>query len=232
MGEHLAIVIPCFNAGDRLKPVVENVRQVLDRVIVVDDGCTDGSTDGIGDLGVEVLSFPENHGKGFGMMAGFTKALELWDVDAVGIMDADGQHDPEELPRLYEAFDREDADMVIGSRDFSQADVPWASRFGNRITIRLSSWLMGGDVSDTQSGYRLYSRRLLESLMQKVKVGRYETEMDFLVRAVRGDFKVVCVPIRTIYEEKNRSSHFRKLSDSTRIMYRFLSTLYYSYHQE
>ena len=221
--QELAAVVPCYNAGPRVKPVVERLLRIVDHVFVVDDGSTDNAVHELEGTGAHVIVFPENRGKGHAMLAGFRAALDVSAVQAVVIVDADGQHDPDELDRLWEAFRAEDADLVIGSRDFDRPDVPWRSRFGNKLTIRLTALLLGQRVSDTQSGYRLHSRRLLEYILENVPGGRYETEMEILVLAVRRGYKVVPVPIATIYEEDNKSSHFNKLRDSLRIYRRLFS---------
>ena len=213
----VAAVVPCFNAGERVAPVVAALRDILDHVIVVDDGSTDGATAGLRDSGATVIVLPENQGKGFAMIRGFSEALAIPDVTCAVIIDADGQHDPNELPRLYAAFVEQDADLVIGAREFDQAHVPWRSRFGNKLTAGITRALLGQRIGDTQSGYRLHSRPLLEFIIENVPGGRYETEMEILVKAVRGGYRVATAPIETIYEEGNPSSHFNKFRDSFRI---------------
>jgi glycosyltransferase involved in cell wall biosynthesis len=220
----LAVVVPCYNAGHRLRPVIEKLLREVDRVLLVDDGSTDGSAETVRDLPLRIVSFPQNRGKGQALLAGFRAALEEPDVGCVAVVDADGQHDPRELPRLYDTFQKEQADLVIGSRTFDLERVPWRSRFGNVLTRTLTGWVLGRPLPDTQSGYRLHSRRLLAHVLETVAGGRYETEMEILIRAVRAGFKVVPVPIRTIYEEGNPSSHFNKLRDSYLIYRRFLLT--------
>jgi len=213
----LAVLIPCYNAGKRLRPVLERVLAVLPTVILVNDGSTDGCTEGLDDLPLHRVEFPRNRGKGHALLEGFRAALENDAVQAVCVVDADGQHNPDELQRLYEAFRREDADLVIGSRVFTGQHVPWASRFGNTTTIAVTTLLLGQRLPDTQSGFRLHSRRFLESVLETVAPGRYETEMEILVKAVREGFRVLSVPIETIYEPGNPSSHFGKVQDSIRI---------------
>lgn len=217
-----AAVVPCYNAGPRLRPVVEGLLGVLERVIVVDDGSTDGAPSALGDLPARVITLPQNQGKGHAMMAGFRAALEDPAVDCVAIVDADGQHDPRELPGLRAAFDAETADLVIGSRVFALGRVPWRSWVGNRFTVLVSALLLGRRLPDTQSGYRLHSRRLLDDVLATVEGGRYETEMEILVKAVIEGYRVTAPPIRTIYETGNRSSHFRNITDSARIYRRLL----------
>jgi glycosyltransferase involved in cell wall biosynthesis len=218
----VAAVIPCYNAGGRLLPVVENTLAWIDRVIVVDDGSTDGSMAGIQDLPVERVTFSRNRGKGHALIAGMRAALAHREIEALCTLDADGQHDPGELPGLYAAFLRDEADLLIGARVFDAEKVPWPSRLGNKMTIALSRRLIGARLPDTQCGFRLISRRFAEEIVEMVAGGRYETEMEIVVRAVRRGYRVSTSPIATIYEEGNRSSHFRKCRDSLRVIHRLI----------
>ncbi|MDX9971767.1 MAG: glycosyltransferase family 2 protein [FCB group bacterium] len=220
----VAALVPCFNAGHRVRPVIEGLLERVDHVIVVDDGSTDGAVEALRDLDARIITFPENRGKGQALLAGFREALALPAVDAVAVVDADGQHAPGELPGLYETFWREAADLVIGTRKFELERVPWRSRFGNVLTRTLTRWILGQNIPDTQSGYRLHSRRLLEHIVATVEGGRYETEMEILVVAVRRGYRVVPSPIETIYEQGNPSSHFNKLRDSFLIYRRLFRT--------
>jgi glycosyltransferase involved in cell wall biosynthesis len=217
----LAVVVPCYNAGDRVRPVVESLLRLTARVTVVDDGSTDGSADGLAALGAEVIRLDPNQGKGFALMRGFEQALANPDTKYVAIVDADGQHDPQELPALLDAAEKANADLLIGSRTFDGPDVPWRSRFGNKLTALLTKLLYGRAITDTQSGYRLHSRTFLESVLADDLGGRYETEMAILVKAMREGFQIETAPIKTIYEDDNASSHFNKVRDSFRI-YRVL----------
>jgi glycosyltransferase involved in cell wall biosynthesis len=215
--EAVCAVVPCYNAGDRIRPVVGELLALVDRVIVVDDGSTDGSGVGTGDLGAETILLPVNKGKGHALLRGFVAALRDDAVQCVAVVDSDGQHDPRELPGLYARMLGDKADLVIGCRTFGQAQVPWHNALGNRITSALTSLMLGRRISDTQSGFRLHSRRLSESIVQSLPGGRYETEMEILVKALREGYRVSSSPIRTIYETGNPSSHFDKLHDSWRI---------------
>lgn len=215
--DDLVAVVPCYNAGTRVQGVIQGLLPLVESVVVVDDGSTDGCIEPLRDLPLRLVSFPENRGKGFALKAGYLEALADPKVECVAVLDADGQHDPAELPRLYEAFHAEEADLVIGSRCFDGADVPWPNRFGNRLTVHLTRWLLGRHLPDTQSGYRLLSRRFLEAVLPEVAGGRYEFEMQLLGKAILGDYRLCPVPIKTIYERGNPSSHFRKVVDSWRV---------------
>jgi len=210
----LAVVIPCYNAGDRLRPVVEKLIGIADNIYIVDDGSTDGSPQSTQDLDVKIITLPENRGKGFAMLAGFEAALKEPGVEAVTILDADGQHDPAELNGLYSAFVEHGADLLVGERRFTGDEVPWRSKLGNNLTALLARILLKRDLPDTQSGYRLHSRRFVEDILDTVPGGRYEMEMAILIKAVREGYNVASSPIATIYEKGNTSSHFNKLRDS------------------
>ena len=226
MRDELAVVIPCYNAGERVRPVLKAVAEMVANAYLVDDGSTDGAVDDLGDLAIQTILLPQNKGKGAALLSGFRAALRSEEVRAVAVIDADGQHDPAELPRLWETFLREEADLVIGSRTFSGVDIPWRSWIGNRLTIWLTNLLTGRDLPDTQSGFRIYGRRFLQDIVTTVSPGRYETEMEILVRALRGEWKVVSEPIKTLYEPGNPSSHFDVLADSWRVYKRlFISVL-------
>lgn len=222
--DDMAVVVPSYNSGPSVFEVVEGLLGVLDRIIVVDDGSTDGSIEAVRGLPVRLVTMPENRGKGHALLAGYAAALEDRSVVCVGSVDADGQHDPVELPRLYERFKAEQADFVIGSRDFRTAETPWRSRLGNWVTMAVAGWLLKRRLPDTQSGYRLLSRRFIEEVCPTVEGGRYETEMELLGRALGGGYKVVVAPIKTIYEAGNPSSHFKRGADSLRIYRTLLRT--------
>jgi glycosyltransferase involved in cell wall biosynthesis len=220
--EHFAAVVPCYNAGGRLRLVLEGLVSQAGHVLLVDDGSTDRSAAQASDLPVQTLSIPRNMGKGHALLLGFRAALELPDLEAVIVLDADGQHDPKELPRFIATFQQTGADLVIGSRVFDMDHVPWRSWFGNTLTVKAVHLLFGRHIPDTQCGYRLLSRRFAEAVVRDVAGGRYDTEIDILLKAVREGFPIAEVPIQTLYEAGNPSSHFRKVRDSARIYWRIL----------
>jgi glycosyltransferase involved in cell wall biosynthesis len=213
---HVAVVIPCYNAGPNVRSVIENVLKVVDRVLIIDDGSTDRCLENI-NLPVRLIRLPRNKGKGAAMIHGFKAALEDPQIECAVVVDADGQHNPQEIPRLYQAFTTKKADLVIGSRDFDQPHVPWASWFGNTMTSLVTGLLLKRRLPDTQSGFRLHSRKLLQDIVSSLPGGRYETEMQILALAIKRAYSIISVPIQTIYESGNPTSHFRKLRDSYRV---------------
>jgi glycosyltransferase involved in cell wall biosynthesis len=223
-GGPCAAVIPCFNAGVRVRPVAAGALRAASRVILVDDGSTDGCAEALRDLPLEIIRHAANRGKGHAILSGLRAALQDEATQEVVLLDADGQHDPGEIPRLLAARRALQADLVIGSRAFAEG-VPLRSRFGNVITIGVTRLLLRHHLPDTQSGFRVLSRRFAASVLESVPGGRYETEMEMIVKAVCEGWTVVPVPIRTIYEAGNASSHFRRISDSWRIYRRLFAAI-------
>lgn len=210
-------VIPCYNVGPRLRETLAGVSRYIDRILLVDDGSTDGCTDGLDFSGMTRITLPENRGKGHALLRGVSEALQLPDVDAIVLIDADGQHDPGDLPALYDACTRLHADLVVGARQLDRSKTPWRSRFGNQVTAWVASRLFRCPLADTQCGYRVLSPTFAASFTAQVPGGRYETEMQMLLLAINQGRTLVSVPVKTIYEPGNRSSHFRKVRDSLRI---------------
>ena len=191
------------------------------RVVVVDDGCTDGAVDEIADHVTHVERSEKNRGKGHALLMGMKAALAMDGCECVVTLDADGQHNPAEIPRLFEAYCNHDADFVIGAREFTGQQVPLRSWFGNVITVNVFGMLLGKRLPDTQSGFRVHGRRFAEDVLRDVDGGRYETEMEIVVKAVKGDYTIHSEPIQTVYEPGNVSSHFHKFRDSA-LIYRRL----------
>ncbi len=224
--ENAVVVIPCYNSGDRVRGAVMGALTHVARVVVVDDGCTDGSMDALVDMPVEIVCFPHNRGKGHALIAGIRTALALPDVAVIALMDADGQHDAAELPGLFAYFLGEDADLLIGARRFEGATVPWRSRFGNQVTAWVMARLCGRRLPDTQCGFRLLSPVFARHFVEHTPGGRYETEMRMLLLAIQQGFRIASAPIATLYEPGNPTSHFRKVRDSLLVYWALTQMLF------
>lgn len=190
----VAVLVPAYQAALHLPGVLKRLAALERRpeTLVVDDGSSDGTGDVARGAGARVLTFPENRGKGNALIAGFRA---LADFDAVITLDADGQHPPECVPAFVAAAEG-GADLVMGARERS-GDMPVLRRFANGFASGWASWLAGQRVSDSQCGYRLYGRRLLERT--PITPGRYEVESEVIVRAARLGFRLAEVPIPTVY---------------------------------
>jgi len=193
MAQLLALV-PAYNEGERVGGVVSAVRAHLP-VLVVDDGSTDDTALRAQEAGAAVLHQNPNQGKGAALRKGFRRALDAG-YEAVLTLDADGQHDPAEIPKFQQAYAERHADLIIGARDFRH--IPLVRRVANTLGRWSFSWALGELVRDNQSGYRLLSRRLLEATLDSRESG-FEFEVEMIVTCVQRGYVLDWVPIRTIY---------------------------------
>jgi hypothetical protein len=220
--ERVCTVIPCYNVADVCEPVIREAMVCSGHVIAIDDGSTDGTGDVLHALKNEnperitILSPGKNRGKGHALMAGFRYAIANLDFGVLVTIDSDGQHCPQDIPLLVEAW-RRGAEFVVGAR-LEHSAMPLRSRIGNGITRALVEWFFPGCPVDTQSGFRAMDRTLLKKIVANVKGRRYETEMQILLLVLGRRFRVDTVCIPTIYCDGNRESHFRPVGDSVRIL--------------
>jgi len=198
-------IIPAYNEEERIIPTLGQAMLYLP-VLVVDDGSTDATAALAMTAGASVVRQIPNQGKGAALKAGFRYALDNG-YEAILMLDADGQHDPAEIPKFIEAFQQRGADLVIGQRDFSR--MPFPRGMTNTIGRWMFSWAVGQeDVPDNQSGYRLISRRLLEALVDSEEED-FEFEVEMIAICLKRGMKLEWVPIRTIYA--GEGSHIRPL---------------------
>lgn len=211
----IAAVIAAHNEADHVAGVVEGLRPYgLHRVLVVDDSSTDGTGEIARAAGAEVLRLEPGGGKGLALRAGIAH-LRSDAFDYYLFIDGDGQHDPRDFQGfLYHLRIHPGADFLIGSRFQDRANVP-----GRRWrTNALGSWTLGRIAGvrweDTQSGYRLIRKRVVDQLHLVAKGFEIETEM--AMKAADWKLEWGHVPIRAIYED-DWDTHFRGVKDTWRI---------------
>jgi glycosyltransferase involved in cell wall biosynthesis len=202
----IVALIPGFNEAPRIGPVVEAARAHLP-VIVVDDGSSDGTAEVARAAGATVIEQLPNQGKGAALRAGFRRALDDG-AEAIMTLDADGQHDPAEIPAFLAARAVEPRpDLVIGRRNFRA--MPAVRRLSNVVGGRAFSWAVGREIPDNQSGYRLVSRRLAEATLASDEPG-FAFEVEQITSCIRMGGTIAWVPIRTIYA--GAPSHIRPIA--------------------
>jgi glycosyltransferase involved in cell wall biosynthesis len=202
---HILALIPGYQEGPRIADVVERARAHLP-VVVVDDGSTDDTAAQAEAAGATVLRQVPNAGKGAALRAGFRYALEHG-AEAVVTLDADGQHDPAEIPLFLAAFEAGRPELVVGQRDFS--GMPPIRRLSNTLGTVVLSAAVGRHVPDNQSGYRLIGRRLMTALLDSDESG-FEFEVEMIARCIALGLPMTHVPIRTIYA--GEPSHIRPIA--------------------
>jgi glycosyltransferase involved in cell wall biosynthesis len=202
----IVALIPGYNEEPRIGSVVWAALEHLP-VIVVDDGSSDDTAARAREAGATVLEQRPNQGKGAALRMGFRHALATG-YDAVLTLDADGQHDPTEMPQFLEAWATEPPpDLVIGRRNFRV--MPPMRRLSNEFGGRAFSWAVGRPIPDNQSGYRLVGRRLMEATLASDEHG-FEFEVEVITTCIRLGGTIAWVPIRTIYA--GEPSHIRPLA--------------------
>ena len=208
----LAAAIPALDAASTIGDVTRRTLAILPELLVVDDGSSDATAVEACRAGAEVVSHQCNLGKGAALRYAFG-VLFGRGVDGVVTLDADGQHLPEEIPRLLEQAGS--ADLVIGGREQLFAQMSAVRRTSNRLSSAAISTVAGVRLTDVQSGFRLYSRRLIEAA--GFPENRFDAESAVVVRAVRHGMRVVSVPVRLGFADGRTTSHYRPLVDSLRI---------------
>jgi glycosyltransferase involved in cell wall biosynthesis len=209
------IVVPVFDEVATLGRVVRAARAHCP-VIVVDDASTDESARvAIRSGAAEVLRHPRRAGKGAALRTGFGAALRHG-AAAVATLDGDGQHDPADLPRLLAAHRAAPDALVLGDRfGGTRGDpIPALRRAAIRVADRALGPLLPGPVSDSQCGFRIYPGAFLRDV--PLREERFVLETEALVRAVRAGYRLVSVPVRSVYP-KGRPSRFQPVADAARI---------------
>jgi glycosyltransferase involved in cell wall biosynthesis len=176
-------------------------------VLVVDDGSTDETGRIAAEAGAQVLRLPVNSGKGSAIRAGLEELLSS-DATYVAFVDADGQHDPEDLPKLLAAA-REGDDFVIGSRMERAEEIPSLRYKTNEIGSRILTRMTGHEIQDGQSGYRVIAAEVLRRL--RLKSRGYLIETEVLLKAAPHIRRFREVPVRVVY---GGASHYRPFRDT------------------
>jgi putative flippase GtrA len=221
MYPEIPVLIPAYQPGDSLVTVVADLLKLgVQAIVVVNDGSGPEFDDRFRTVaefpGVIVVHHAVNLGKGAALKTGMNCVLVHF-PNCIGVVtaDADGQHHAEDIVRVAERL-REDRDtLVMGVRTFDER-VPWKSRIGNKFTRALVRLTVGQNLSDSQTGLRGIPSAMIAHLL-RVPTSGYEFELDMLMAVKHQGCRIAQVPIRTIYVDNNRSSHFRPILDSMRI---------------
>ena len=201
---NIAAVIPAYFEEKHVGDVVRRTLARIDNVLVVDDGSRDQTAVRAREAGAQVIEHLQNCGKGESIKTGLRFWLEK-NATWVFILDADGQHRPEEIDRFIEAANSDGASLLIGNRMKNTKSMPLVRRLVNGWMSRRISRLCGQSIPDTQCGFRMLHRNLIPELLGGAARFDYETEM--LIVSSRKGFRIESVPITTVYSDEVSSIH-------------------------
>ena len=199
----IAIVIPCYNESEVIRSVIREIRIVCDhQIIIIDDGSRDNTLENIQQEEVLFLRHKINRGKGAAIKTGVA-AANLLEADVVVTMDGDGQHDPKDIENLVTPILNGEVDVVLGSRKLQSGEMPMMKVVANTIG-NFFTWLFYGIwVSDSQSGFRAYSK--YAALIIDTKADKYEYDSK-IIREIKSNRLDFCeIPIHTRYTEYSKN---------------------------
>ncbi len=199
----IIVVMPAYNAAKTLKITYDAIpHQAVDQIILVDDGSTDKTLEIARELQLTVFVHTRNFGYGGNQKTCYTEALKEG-ADIVVMLHPDYQYDPTLLPEIIAPIKAGEADIVLGSRFLSgstlKQGMPWWKVLGNRFLTALENWTLGLNLSEYHTGYRAYSRRVLEEIPFSLNSDKFVFDQEFLVQARHLDFRIKEVPVPTKY---------------------------------
>lgn len=212
----ICVVIPTYNNCSTIEHVVRQTLAKCYDVIVVNDGCTDNTSDILSRIdGITIVEYSRNRGKGYALRAGFRRAVEMGFAYAI-TLDGDGQHYPSDIPLFLKANQQHPGALLLGSRSLEGVDRSKGSSFANKFSNFWVYVQTGRNLPDTQTGYRLYPLHKLAGL--GLLTSRYEAELELIVFASWHGVELISVPVNVYYPSREeRVSHFRPTTDFVRI---------------
>lgn len=218
----ICLVIPAYNAAATIVAVVEETLALGFPLLVVDDGSTDGTAERLIGLNVEVSRHPRNLGKGAALRTGFSWAVENG-CSAVITLDSDGQHDPTAIPRLLASATEGNFDILIASRASQFGEMAGLRNSWNRFGVWCVKKKTGFEITDSQSGFRYYSAKVLKNI--ELTADGYALEMEVLMKAWRAGLTIGSLPIAARVADGRSTSHYRPVRDTWNICMTFLKYL-------
>ena len=217
-------VIPVYNEADHLHNLISSLNYHLsyERIIVIDDGSSDDTPQILKESQVVSIILEENHGKGYALREGFVKALKTG-CDWILTMDGDLQHSPDDVITFAVRAEEGGCDIVLGSRMEDMSTMPFQRIISNTLTSLLITLRTGQKVKDSQCGFRMIHRRVLEDIV--LKYDGYMMESELLIKAGLKKYVIDSVPVQTIYNESK--SAIKPFKDTLLFIKVFLSSFFW-----
>src|SRR3990167_40317 len=213
----IAIIIPAYNEEKSIRCIVEKTLLYAVHVIVINDGSQDNTASQLTGLPIVLLQHPKNLGKGVSLLRGFKYAQSL-PITATISIDADTQHDPDDIPKFIQIRHHYPDHLIIGARLHNKENAPKSRYIANQIADFFISWAAGHRIIDSQSGYRLYPMRLLNECLKSFHPHKFAFESELLIDSSRRGYRSASIAIHSHYPQNSRSSHYRPFLDTTKII--------------
>lgn len=216
MRENITILIPAYEPTSTLIQYVHDLSQHFEHIVVVDDGSGKNYLNIFNSIEslCHVIHYPDNQGKGYALKTGYQYIKENYiNTQGVVTVDCDGQHHLNDVINISEMIENHPHSLILGTRDFSQKNVPIKSQFGNRFSSLLFFILYGKWLNDTQTGLRGFDMSLIDEMIM-IQGNRFEYESQVLIDCVEKNIPIKTKSIQTIYEDNNSGTHFQPLRDS------------------
>jgi glycosyltransferase involved in cell wall biosynthesis len=203
---NVAALIPAYFEEKRVAGVARRTLAQLDQLLVVDDGSTDATQAEARNSGAQVIRHPVNQGKGAAIKTGLRELTARAGVRYILILDADGQHLPEEIPIFLAEANRARAPMIVGTRMSDSKTMPVVRKLTNLFMSSTISRLCGQKIPDTQCGFRMIDRDLATVLCD-TESSKFDYETEMLVIASRRGCRIASVPVSTVYGDEKSKIH-------------------------
>lgn len=207
--QNFLVILPAYNESRFIERLVNDLRALSVPLLVVDDGSSDGTGELAEAAGATVIRMDGNKGKGFALAAGFEYAWE-GGYDAVVTMDSDGQHDPRDVMRFFDVYNRTGIPVLVGNRIFDRKRMPWIRRVTNDRMSHMLNRRMKQYIADTQNGFRLYQTDVI-NMVRSESTG-FAAESEILLKLDEIGIRMGSVPVAAIYGSEK--SHIRPLHDT------------------
>jgi len=201
-----AVIIPAYNEGEQLEPFLIEVRKIGLPIIVIDDGSNDNTYRVASKLVDKVIRHSENKGKGQAIKTGIDYALKNG-IESILLMDADGQHSPDDIEKFLLLYNKREVNMIVGNRLHHPEGMSHLRKVTNIVMSKILSIISHQNVPDSQCGFRLLDKKAMEH--SDIKTSHFEIESEIVINISRANLKIDSVPIRSIYrDEKSKINPF------------------------
>ncbi len=216
-----SVLIPAYNAEIFFRELTDRLHSSMGdiRIIVVDDGSIDNTAEIARSAGATVLRHDKNRGKGAALQTGFDFIKNKADIKFILTMDADLQHRPEDIQKFFDAQQQTEADIIVGWRERIGTKMPVHRIISNSLTSSLLSLKTGIKIKDSQCGFRLIRKNVIENI--RLESNGYEAETELLIKAALLKYKIEFVPVSTVYgSEKSYMTHWATTINFIKVLFR------------